>query len=397
MKKSFMAKSPLALCLLAAAATAQADDARIDQLESRIDALQQDLRAAGQDRVRFNGFMSTGVARASNDAGYDGVTETTEAQSLTLFAIQGRFDISDATNATVQLVSRGSDPGRDDFATQLEWAYLTHHLDNGIRIRAGQMRPPLFMYSDSLELGYAQPWARSPLVVYEQVDLSNYTGADVTYSYHLGNGTMRTQIFGGHGSNDVDAVATPTSPDGVSGIELRNLAGASVSWTDYTWTLRGVAARADSSFDFLDELGQPGEYEGAFYGLGLEYNEGNLLVVSEVTRREVQGVFADQDSAYVTAGYRFGNLMPYATAAWIESMDDEERNGTIFTALNRKREDYSLGVRYDIMPGIAIKGDWTHSRSFGQTDGGLANNRDANGDVRFGHTNVYTVTLDAAF
>ncbi|TVP52443.1 MAG: hypothetical protein EA349_15610 [Halomonadaceae bacterium] len=394
MKKSIMRKSPLVLCLLAVAATVQADDARIKQLEARVDSMQQDVRAAGQDRVRFNGFMSTGIARASNDAGYDGITETSEAQSLTLFAIQGRFDISDATNATVQLVARGQDDGRNEFETQLEWGYLTHNLDNGVRLRAGQMRLPFFMYSDALELGYAQPWARSPLVVYDQIRLSNYTGADATYSYQLGDGTMRTQVFSGHSSNDVDVAGAITR------IELRNLVGGVMTWTDYTWTLRGVAARADASFDFIS---LNDDYEGEFYGLGLEYSEGNILLISEATRRKVQGIFADQDSAYITGGYRLGNIMPYVTAAWIETQDDSNRDGQVLESglqqsfLNVKREDYSLGVRYDIMPGIAVKADWTHSRSFGQTDGGLDNNRDATGNVRFSHTNVYTLTLDAAF
>ena len=399
MKTTFMRRSPLALCIVAAAATAQADDARIDQLEERINSLQSDVRAAGQDRVRFNGFMSTGYSRASNDAGYDGVTETSEIQSLTLFALQGRFEITDATSATVQLLARGEEDGRNDFETQLEWGYLTHRMDNGLRLRAGQMRMPVFMYSDSLDLGYAQPWARSPNVVYDQIRLSSYTGGDATYSYRLGNGQMRTQIFAGHSRDDLEAAGE------VGEIELRNLVGGVVSWSDHTWTLRGVAARADTEYDFLTAEGESREdFEGEFYGVGLEYDPGDFFVLSEVTRREVQGTFSDTDSAYITGGYRIGSFTPYVTAAWIESQDDSERDSGVIadtdlpqSFLNEKREDYSLGVRYDAMPGVALKADWTHSRSFGQTDGGLDNNRDAQGNVRFDHTNVYTVTLDAAF
>ena len=391
MKNPLGRRFPLALCLLATATTVHSDEARVDRLEERLDSLQQDLRSATQQRVRFNGFMTTGVARASNNAGYAGVTESSEAQSLTLFGLQGRFEISDATSATIQLVARGEDDGRNDFETELEWGYLSHRLDNGLRVRAGQMRVPVFMYSDSLELGYSQPWARSPSVVYDQVRLSNYTGADAAYSYRLGNGSMRTQVFAGHSRDELEAGGSLTE------IELRNLGGGVISWSDYTWTFRGVAARADTSYGFLDAALGEDEYDGEFYGLGAEFKGGGLFVVSEVTRREVEGVFSDTDSAYITGGYRFGSVSPYATVAWIESQDDKEREGTPFVVLNEQREDYSFGVRYDLTPGVALKADWTHSRAFGDTDGGLDNNTAPGGGARFDHTNVYTVTIDAAF
>ncbi|PAV27116.1 hypothetical protein CF392_02280 [Tamilnaduibacter salinus] len=389
----------LSVALISSGALAQSNDERLDALESRVDSLQQDLRAAGEQRVTFNGFLSTGYARASNDAGFDGVTEESEAQSLTLFGLQGRFDISDSTNATVQLLSFGEDSGRSDFATQLEWGYISHELQNGLRVRAGQMRIPLFMYSDSLDLGYAQPWARSPGVVYNQVTLSNYTGVDAAKRFSLGGGSVRAQAFGGHSSEEQTVAGQPGD------IELRNLVGGVLSWSDYTWTLRGVAARADTSFEFLGN----DEVDGEFYGFGVEYDDGSLMAISEVTRREVGGIFADTDSAYATVGYRIDGVMPYATVGWLESQDDNLRSGQAFSVqpspgvtasipaavLNEQRTVYSLGARYDVMPGVALKADWTHARNFGDTNGGLSGNGALT--PTFEHTNVYTVKIDAAF
>ncbi|MEQ6885783.1 hypothetical protein [Salicola sp. Rm-C-2C1-2] len=398
MKQLKTAKSRLALCLLVSAgvtgAHAQDQEERLDRLESELERLQQDMRDSRDRDFRINGFMSTGYARASNDAGYAGITEDSEVRSQTLFAVQGTFDLSEQTKATFQLLSRGEPKaaGGDRWETQLEWGYISHKMDNGLRLRAGKMRTPLFMYSDSLDLGYAQPFAKAPDAVYDQVSLSSFTGADVTYNFDILGQPIRTQVFAGHSENE----------DLVGGTELRNTAGAVVSWTDYTWTVRGVAARADTSIGNL-----PTEDEdGKFYGLGIEYEQGNILAVSEITRRDTDGVFPERDGAYATLGYRFDDVMPYVTYAWVETQDDDKRPvaptspAAALAAFNEKREDYSLGVRWDAMPGIALKADWTHSRAFGDTSGGLSGNATsfATGQGnRFDHTNVYTLKLDAAF
>lgn len=385
MKQLRTPKSRLALCLLAGATVTgvHAQEDRLDRLESQVERLQQDMRDSRDTDFRINGFMSTGYARASNDAGYAGVTEESEIRSQTLFAVQGTFDLSDQTSATFQLLSRGENEARDNWETQLEWGYLSHRMDNGLRVRAGRMRLPLFMYSDSLDLGYAQPFARAPSAVYDQVTLSSYTGLDATYDFDVFGQTIRTQVFGGHSKED-RAVGPSTRE-----LELRNITGAVVSWTDYTWTLRGVAARADTNFGPFGAQDDDGE----FFGVGVEYEQGNILAVSEVTRRNVDGTFPDRDGAYATLGYRFDSVMPYITYAWVETQDDDKRAAPPLSFQNEKRDDYSLGVRWDAMSGIALKADWTHSRGFGDTTGGLSDNQ----SNQFDHTNVYTLKLDAAF
>ncbi|KAA8983329.1 hypothetical protein [Halospina sp. K52047b] len=400
MKQLRTTKTRLAVCLLVSAGVtgAHAQEERLDRLESQLERLQQDMRDSRDTDFRINGFMSTGYARASNNAGYAGVTEESEIRPLTLFAVQGTFDLSDQTRATFQLLSRGEQEARDNWETQLEWGYLSHQMDNGLRVRAGKMRMPLFMYSDSLDLGYAQPFARAPSAVYDQVSLSSYTGVDATYTFDVLGQSIRTQVFGGHSQEDRLAGQN----NDIFELELRNIAGAVMSWTDYTWTLRGVAARADTNFVPFGAQDDDGE----FFGLGVEYEKGNIMAVSEVTRRNVDGAFPDRDGAYATLGYRFDSVMPYVTYAWVETQDDENRpvaptsSQASLATQNEKREDYSIGVRWDAMPGIALKADWTHSRAFGDTSGALSGNAAsfASGQGnRFDHTNVYTLKLDAAF
>lgn len=136
-------------------------------------------------------------------------------------------------------------------------------------------------------------------------------------------------------------------------------------------------------------------------GLGLSYDDGSWLLMSELTRVEVNGFYQDTDSAYITLGYRVKEVTPYVTASWVESQDNYERDGTPLEVLDVRRQAYSLGFRWDMTTSVAMKVDWTHARGFGKTTGGLIGNQlDAlagNPGGRFDSTDVYTVRLDAAF
>ncbi len=81
-------------------------------MQQQLNAMQQQLNSAKDTGIRFNGFFSTGFARASNDAGYAGITDESEVADLSLFALQGTFDVTQKSQIVMQLVGRG---GEDDW------------------------------------------------------------------------------------------------------------------------------------------------------------------------------------------------------------------------------------------------------------------------------------------
>lgn len=401
--KKVLSVAPLALAIAAAPALAQeSTEDTLKRMQQQLNSMQQQLNSAKDTGVRFNGFFSTGYARASNDAGYAGFTDETEVNDLSLFALQGSFDVTSKSQIVMQLVGRGA----DDWEPQVEWAYLSHRPTNNLQIRAGKMRIPFFMYSDSLEVGYAQPWARPPQSVYGPIAVTSYVGADASYNWNFDNSSLNANFFTGF-----------SDEDGNSGdVQLRNIAGLNLTWTDYVWTFRGVAATAEADIDAtrlaaqapagtnVDTVIADGD-RGNFFGLGASYDDGSWQIIGEVTRVELDGKFADTDSAYLSVGHRFGSWTPYVAFGWLESKDDDERLGFVTTSggtplapesiLNYQREDYSVGTRWDITPGVAVKFDVTHSRGFDKGTGGLnpayilTSGTDS--------TNVYTIKIDSAF
>lgn len=379
MKKLFQL-APLTVAIAAAPVAAQSTSETVAQMQQQLNAMQQQINQSGDDSLRFNGFFSTGYSRASNDAGYAGVTEETSIYEQSIMGLQGTFTLNDDIQAVMQLVGRGG----DEWDAEMEWAYMSYRPTNELQLRAGKMRLPLFMYSDFLEVGYAQPWARVPQTVYSSGGLSSYMGADATYTVNLGGSSVTTQVYGG------------LLEDSDAGISIRNSGGAIISWTDYVWTLRAIAATGELEFPPL----VPNE-RASFFGLGFSYDDGTWQIISEANRIEIDGFFTDTDAAYLSVGRRFGSITPYAVLGWIESQDDDERAGLMLdpttpaTVLNTSRDEYSLGLRWDAASGVAIKADWTHATGFEDAPNGL--------DPAFvlstgtNSTNVYTLKLDAAF
>lgn len=369
------------------------EDERMDRLEQRLDSLQKQVTESSLEKVRLNGFFSLGYSRASNNAGFDEAVEASSLDTLSLMGLQATFSLGRRTDAVLQLVSRGA----DDWDTELEWGYLRHQFTGGAEVRAGKMRLPLFMESETLGIGYGQLWARPPEAVYDPVPLRSYLGADTGYTFNFRSSSVEARLFAGHVRDDAESLGRSLS------VELRNVAGLTANWTNYLWTLRAVYAAGEASIGKAGDPFSLGQDESAgFTGLGASHDDGHWLLMSELTRVKVDGLYQDTDSAYLTLGYRIREVTPYVTASWVESRDNDARDGTPFEVLDTRRQSYSLGFRWDMMASVALKADWTHARGFGNTTGGLIGNQLAiiNGirqDNRFDSTNVYTLRLDAAF
>ncbi|MCC4832382.1 hypothetical protein LMH66_07030 [Shewanella sp. 10N.7] len=383
---------PLAISvamLPAYVAAEETSDEKIAKLEQQVQSLQKSQTESLAERFSFNGFISAAYVSSDNSAGYNGATTSADFTEDSKMGLQGTFNISNQTTAVMQLMMRGS----NDWEVEAEWAYLAHSFDNGVKIRGGKLRVPLFMYSDYLDVGYAQPFARPPSEVYSQVPFSSYTGGDIAYDYELEDSTLTIQAFGGESVID-------EQDEGLD-MDLSNLMGLNASWTDLTWTFRAVYGQAE-----LDGLAGAGlitvdNEHAAFVGLGGSYDNGNWIAVAEWTTVEIDGVLPDSESAYLTLGYRINEFTPYATVAYVKTTDESERSSTppLAYALNEERMAYSLGLRWDAIENVAVKFDVTYATDFGDTHGGLSNNNfnPLTGKFMYDDSMVYTVKFDAVF
>lgn len=396
MKKTIITTA-IAAALVSPFVMAETTDQKIAQLEQQVASLSSLVADATTEKVRVNGFASGAFGISDNDIGYKGYTTDGSYHQDSLFGLQGTFQPTENFEATLQVVAKGE----FDWDPQVTWAYLGYTFDNDVKVRIGKLGLPLFMLSEYIDVGYAMPWATSPEEVYGRVPITSFTGIDASYEIELDDSYINLQGFTG---NENMAGASAAGGSG----KVEDIVGAVMLWSDDYWTVRGsytVATVKDVSFPSIVLLSGPATIlpsieseKGSYASFGVRYEDETWLVMAEATQTRVDGYFSDSDSGYVTVGYHVNQVMPYVSLARLETVDNDERvtsnpvHAKGFASLNYERVAYSLGARWDIQPGLAMKFDTTYTTNFGDTAGGMAGNTTDEDSAM-----VYTIKLDATF
>lgn len=348
-------------------------------------ALVSSLMLAGstaQANIEWSGFANIGAGfTTGSDEQALGYSDSLRFEPDTLFALQGRANLSDDLSITTQLMSRGD----DNFSLGIEWAYLQYQINEAWNINAGKLRLPFYSYSDSLDVAYSYHWLRPPQAVY-RVPFSNYTGVSVQNNLFIGDVLINSQFIVGSLSDDMTFAGADADAD------VEDIVGISASVNYHNWALRGGYFHSgsttltihDPQFNgLLGALFNAGfantaidlmvhEQRTTFSSVGLTFDNFDWVFTSEYTVLDVEDSFlAKQRSFYLSLGKRIGNWTPHITyagtrdqAASIETSALPEPLNTAvhsFVSGNAQRSNMtSVGVRYDLRPGVALKFDLTH-------------------------------------
>lgn len=145
-------------------------------------------------RLKINGFASAGLSTSDVDPEFvTGINDTKNNQSEAVIALQANFQINEKTEAVLQLASRGIERNN----TEAEWAYVAHSFTPNFTMRAGRLRVPYYVSSEYIEVGYAYPWARPPIDIYNQAPFTSYYGVDSFISFDFLGAEHTLQVFNG--------------------------------------------------------------------------------------------------------------------------------------------------------------------------------------------------------
>lgn len=345
--------------------------------------------------IQINGFANLigGMTLDDDEAVYDYDSDFT-FDPASVFGLQVRGDVSDKLSATAQLVGRGS----DDYDASFEWAYMTYVVSNNVSISAGRIRLPLFKYSASLDVGYSYHWLTPPDSVYG-IDFNNIDGVRLDYSTYSGDWEYGAQFTVGRVQADTFISGTPAE------LELENVVAVSFEATrDWfsarTLFARGTTTAVNEDFDtFVAGMGQFGAFipsataaaegfsvnedSGTFFEVAIDIDKYDWFIGAEFTKTEVDdAIIAPDEAWYVTAGMRFGKFTPHITYE-VEEADNGDQVAlvaglpsiietgdavtdatwsSIYQAATGIAADQAqdtsavtLGLRYDIEPGFAVK------------------------------------------
>lgn len=337
-------------------------------------------------QYKFSGFGTLAGAVTNNDD-TEFRTSVTQPQGPTKrldlgvdsrLAAQGSAIFGNGVTLTAQVL--GARKGEDDFNMGFEWLYVQYTGIDGLDLKAGRVVLPAFLVSDSRLVGYTTPWLRVPPLAYAMMPLSNVDGEQVTYRHAIGPAIASVQVTHGqsngpsYNTSEVDlsvfSLGTYYQPSVAQG-EARNVLGlnATLEWGD--WTFRVSQVKDDSTISLTVTnpppiVGFAGptslqvlRFKDKFTGLGLQYDDGNLVVMAENVKRSTKNEKVQLASSwYVGAGYRFDSIMPYVVVSQYKETY-VYRNAP----LPPKTTGLALGARYDFASNLALKAEWAQYKN----------------------------------
>jgi len=335
----------------------------------------------------LSGFGTLGVVHSSDDqADYvangmqpkgAGFTDSWSATPDSKLGIQVSAQFTDRLSAVVQAVSQYQADGT--YKPDLEWANIKFQVTSEFDVRAGRIVLPTFMYSDSVNVGYALPYVRIPLEIYGELPVDNSDGVDGSYRFHVGDVTNSTQVYAGRFHS--------STPHG-GYYNLRDLYGIvdALEYEALTVHLSYQTLRYDLSVAGLVLASDP----QSLVNIGASYDPATWFVLGEWIRQvdDAGGLYY---SWYAMSGLRFGKFTPYADYA----RADRAHAGTFGGPPFLNQDTSTIGLRWDFISNFDCKLQFDHTKLHGGSNTFFINQQP--GFREAGTVNVLSLAVDFIF
>lgn len=345
--------------------------------------------AAALEGLQLSGFGTAGLVALDDDRFFfnrpgkqqDGPGRNHFSAGDALLGLQGSLPLTPTTDATVQLLIEENQ--HNDVRPRLTWAFIRHELQPDLTLRAGRMRAPSFMHSDSLNVNYAGPWVRPPIEVYSLHPFSELNGIDLLYRTRVGKLDVELQPYMGSGSlRFPNGSAHLNRSVGISA-DLRSgdlrvrlghaQARFDLDYGDPVFALTRDYLLATGRSDIIPLLsGDNGRV--SFSSLGFQWNRDALQLSGELAYRRSNKLIYSGYGWHLTAAYQIGAFTPYLTFAQQDTsrpvLDGAIAREPLIAAYLASRSvdqrSISVGIRWDFTVNSAFKLQW--SRNFVRDD-----------------------------
>jgi hypothetical protein len=319
-----------------------------------------------------SGFATVGYALSDRPYAYQRFIDNSGSfKRDSVFGIQVDTRLTSEVSVTLQGKLAASADSDQGVQAALSWGFVSWRPNNELLLRLGKFRAPLYLNSETSDVGVTFPLARPPSEVYSQSPTDDFRGASASYTWTLGDGDLMLDGYWGRAGTNLRAWLRNGLPgewaQGANYLPVSvEIAGLAATWRrgDDTFRLGYARGRVDSRtpqlfyvrYPFVPIPGLPGV---GFYlpvsdpqlgevpitsrltipvltlGADISTSSG-IRVMAEVGRRIVK----DTDLGYDTTGAYLallrpsGRWTPYVSVAILRSSG---RNLSVYRAVSRNR------------------------------------------------------------
>ncbi len=334
----------------------------------------------------ISGFLNAGVTSNDNETAYLGYKDSTSFQNDTLLGIQVDAQIYNTVRTSAQIIAKET---AGNFELEAEWGYIGYTVNPSLEIKAGRLRVPAFMFSETIHIGVSYPWVRTPTEVYNLFQTTKLHGIDLTYSIDSRYHTLYIQPYIGeiHSSSFSGSQSVRASTDEFYGVR------AQLEAPNYEITAGLVHAKG-----FLN-ISSPSlttviDVNFDMFTLGFQTEIHDFEFIAEFVKNQNQGTSnPDASGWYASLIYQHGRYSPYISVAG----RDEKLVGNRKASNLSESRSVSLGIRLDVSPGSALTLELHHAEALNDSAGAFGDPLGLS-IVPEDHTvNLITCRFDAVF
>ncbi len=150
-----------------------------------------------------SGFGTLGYAVSDQPYTYQRFideTGTFRRDSLAGLQVDARF--AGKFGATVQVKVAPDATNDNRYEVSVPWAFVSFRPANDWLIRVGKQRIPLYLYSETVDVGVTYDFARLPTEMYSIISSNDFTGLSIGKTWAVANGELSLDVFGGKTTAD---------------------------------------------------------------------------------------------------------------------------------------------------------------------------------------------------
>lgn len=392
------------------------------------------------DIFTLHGFGSIGGAYQSNDnILYRNSLNTANGSrgdfsfaNGTLLGLQ--LDVLPMKDLIFTLQGVASDNNGNNKILKIDWANVKYQFNDRFDLRAGRMRLPAFMFSDTLNISYSYNWLRLP-DMYSTVPFHSYQGVEANYTLLYSDVTIETKLLFGKESDKIQLIdSLEADHTQTVVIDADNILGVMVEASGENLKLRlgytildlTLSSKTFSEIEhsvksigipLISETYDHYKVEDASFSyleLGAVYEWRDAYVVGEYTKVLSESFAADITSWYIGVGYEYNSFTPFImySKTWSNSnykdmhVSNESppqiqlaignTNG-ILNGISKSNliglDTISIGLRYDILKNFALKIQYDLQK---EIQGTASTNIHFNGEPHK-HLNIFGLSLCFVF
>jgi hypothetical protein len=337
----------------------------------------------------ISGYGTAGGTFTSNSkyAYYQDPSEFTGASNSFDVGLDSRIgvqvNVSFGTQWSVTAQEEMKQRGSTTFDPGTQWLYVQYQPYSDLKLRVGRVVLPTFLVSDVIDVGYAVPWFQRPNDLYTNAPYDYLDGVQGVWQHSIGD--FRFTLEGSYGTTSAVLLINALTVDANSKSTFN--AAASVAWRSLLLRYAETDLRSNT---YLPSSQQQYYLPDKFHCLGLQYDDGRALLMSEWAKRSESNVpgfnlpFERETAWYAAAGWRFGPLLPllmYSARDVDSSLIEPSRN----------YHTWAVSLRYDILRNLDLKAQIMRASA---ANGSYFLNSSTASDER---VNVYSLGADFVF